>query len=142
MLTQKSWAELGGDVSTGEFGSLLRSSLANPDSDFQFIQIDGVLAAQEYAFTSAAHRRIGRFPPIISLSFRSTAAASGSIGRRTTSCGSKGRPGAFHPLSRSEVLKVTRTSVRSDWGLRMPTYCRHMPRRVFVFGIARTAVKR
>jgi VWFA-related protein len=50
--TQKSWAELGGDVSTGEFGSLLRSLLQNPDSDFKFIKedrIDGV-AAEEYGF--------------------------------------------------------------------------------------------
>jgi hypothetical protein len=50
--TQKSWAELGGDVSTGEFGSLLRSLLRNQDSDFKFIKedrIDGV-AAQEYGF--------------------------------------------------------------------------------------------
>lgn len=50
--TQKSWAEFGGDVSTGEFGSLLGSLLQNPDSDFKFIQedrIDGV-AAQEYGF--------------------------------------------------------------------------------------------
>jgi hypothetical protein len=50
--TQKSWAELGGDVSTGEFGSLLRSLLQNPDSDFNFIKedrIDGV-AAEEYGF--------------------------------------------------------------------------------------------
>jgi hypothetical protein len=50
--TQQSWADLGGDVSTGEFGSLLRSLLANPDSDFQFIQEDriGGVAAQEYDF--------------------------------------------------------------------------------------------
>ena len=50
--TQKSWVELGGDVSTGEFGSLLRSLLQNPDSDFKFIKedrIDGV-AAEEYGF--------------------------------------------------------------------------------------------
>jgi len=50
--TQKSWAELGGDISTGEFGSLLRSLLRNPDSDFQFIQtgtVNGV-AAREYGF--------------------------------------------------------------------------------------------
>src|ERR1035438_1910647 len=50
--TQKSWAALGGDVSTGEFGSLLRSLLANPDSDFQFIKedpVDGVAAA-EFSF--------------------------------------------------------------------------------------------
>ncbi|MGD0295993.1 MAG: VWA domain-containing protein [Bryobacteraceae bacterium] len=50
--TQKSWAELGGDVSTGEFGSMLRSLLRNPDSDFKFIkddQLNGV-AAEEYGF--------------------------------------------------------------------------------------------
>lgn len=56
--SQKSWVELGGDVSTGEFGSLLRSLLQNPDSDFKFIQedrIDGV-AAEEYGFhISRAH---------------------------------------------------------------------------------------
>jgi hypothetical protein len=50
--TPKSWAELGGDVSTGEFGSLLRSLLRNPDSDFQFIKEDQVngVAAEEYGF--------------------------------------------------------------------------------------------
>jgi VWFA-related protein len=50
--TQKSWVELGGDVSTGEFGSLLRSLLRNPDSDFQFIKDDqvGGVAASEYGF--------------------------------------------------------------------------------------------
>lgn len=36
--TNKSWVELGGDVSTGEFGSLLRSLLRNPDSDFEFVK--------------------------------------------------------------------------------------------------------
>jgi hypothetical protein len=46
------WAELGGDISTGEFGSLLRSLLRNPDSDFHFIREDqvGGAAAAEYAF--------------------------------------------------------------------------------------------
>jgi VWFA-related protein len=49
---QKSWAELGGDVSTGEFGSLLRSLLRNPDADFKFIQDDQLngAAAQVYGF--------------------------------------------------------------------------------------------
>ncbi len=50
--TQESWAALGGDISTGEFGSLLRSLLQNPDSDFQFIKEDrvGGAPAAEYAF--------------------------------------------------------------------------------------------
>jgi VWFA-related protein len=50
--TQKSWVELGGDVSTGEFGSLLRSLLRNPDADFKFIQDDQLngAAAQVYGF--------------------------------------------------------------------------------------------
>ena len=50
--SQKSWAELGGDVSTGEFGSLLRSLLRNPDSDFKFIQEDQLngVPAQVYGF--------------------------------------------------------------------------------------------
>jgi hypothetical protein len=50
--SQKSWAELGGDVSTGEFGSLLRSLLRNPDADFKFIQDDQLngAAAQVYGF--------------------------------------------------------------------------------------------
>jgi VWFA-related protein len=50
--SQKSWAELGGDVSTGEFGSLLRSLLRKPDSDFKFIQDDQLngVAAQVYGF--------------------------------------------------------------------------------------------
>ena len=50
--TQRKWPELGGDISSGEFGSLLHSLLANQDSEFQFIKedrIDGV-AAREYSF--------------------------------------------------------------------------------------------
>ena len=54
--TQKTWPELGGDVSTGEFGSLLHSLLANRDTEFQFIgddRLNGV-AAREFGF------RVGR----------------------------------------------------------------------------------
>jgi len=50
--SQKSWAELGGDISAGEFGSLVRSLLRNPAADFHFIKEDqvGGAAAAEYGF--------------------------------------------------------------------------------------------
>jgi len=50
--TGKRWAALGGDVSTGEFGSLLHSVLANHHAQFQFIKEDTVngVTAREYGF--------------------------------------------------------------------------------------------
>jgi len=50
--TQKSWPELGGDISKGEFGSLLHSLLANQGAQFQFVKEDSVngVAAREYSF--------------------------------------------------------------------------------------------
>jgi hypothetical protein len=49
--TKKSWPELGGDISTGEFGSLLHSLLTK-DARFQFIKEDCLngVAAREYSF--------------------------------------------------------------------------------------------
>ncbi len=49
---QKSWPELGGDISTGEFGSLLHGLLANQGAQFQFVKEDSVngVAAREYSF--------------------------------------------------------------------------------------------
>lgn len=50
--TRSSWRDLSGDISTGEFGSLLHSLLSNPDAAFQFVKeanVDG-MAAREYSF--------------------------------------------------------------------------------------------
>ncbi len=50
--TEKPWTSVGGDVSTGEFGSMLQSVLLDPDADFQFVRDEriGNLTAAQYSF--------------------------------------------------------------------------------------------
>lgn len=51
--TSRHWREVGGDVSTGEFGTMLRSLLADGTAAFHFVKntrVDGLPAA-EYTFT-------------------------------------------------------------------------------------------
>jgi len=50
--TKKQWVELGGDVSTGEFGSLLRGLLSKRGAEFKFEKNDNVngAPAREFSF--------------------------------------------------------------------------------------------
>lgn len=51
--TSRLWTEIGGDVSTGEFGTMLRSLLSEGAATFQFVKNTRVsgLPAAEYTFT-------------------------------------------------------------------------------------------